>query len=134
MARSDDPEKPLPRAVGAGGGVVTNGCLYWLHRGAEEWCYVDSDCYDTVREAIDGDAAQLNARSYDELTAALDALDGCARDKCDGHAAERGARRLLDALIDERDAADADGGDCSRCGVSGACPECSGVPNPTGGY
>nr|MBA2684317.1 hypothetical protein [Gemmatimonadaceae bacterium] len=82
---------------------------------------------DDVQLAIDGNADALGRLSTERLQSALDALDACRTGECRSHGNERWARRLLDALIDQRESDDENAmNGCPACGQSLGCSQCLG--------
>jgi hypothetical protein len=103
--------------------------VYWLRRGSEEFCGIDSKTRDTCQLAIDGDEAALNKLHPSTLDEALKALDSCRIHDCEEHRDESDARRLLDRVYFaelERDRPEWLGEPiCADC--SGGCRACLGI-------
>lgn len=78
-----------------------------MSRHAEDFCgfsTADARICELAVSAIDGDESSVRKAGFDELTEALDTLESCRRHDCSFHGQERGARRFLQALVDQADA------------------------------
>lgn len=111
---------------------MSNGYLYWLRRGSDDICGIDSTTRDTCDLAIAGDESALRELHSSTLNEALTALETCKRYGCELHSDEHEARRLLDRVYfgeveREQESVPAYLGEplCSEC--AGGCPQCLGL-------